>query len=395
MRARLTSTRTLLAVTAAMLLLASCGGSGSERAAVPSTTSTIPVPPPVVTATVTDGATDVPVAKPIGITVAKGTLKDVSLALGAGGTAPAPGAGVFNAGRTGWLSSANFAPHTPYRISATVLDAVGHATRRQWSFTTGAPTKELHTTLNVGDDGTYGVGMPIIVTLNSSIPDALRKSVTDRLTITSTPPVTGSWRWFTDTEMHFRPSVYWPAHTKVSLKIDFAGLDVGGGTWGVDGRTVAFGIGDSHISVVDAAAHTMTVQENGKPIRTFPISAGNDKYPTRSGIHVVNEKSQSVVMDSATVGIPRDSPDGYYETVLWDVRISNSGEFVHAAPWSVGSQGSANVSHGCVNASDADAQWFYNYTMNGDVVQVLNTPVQLEPWNGYGDWQVPYDQWAN
>ena len=138
----------------------------------------------------------------------------------------------------------------------------------------------------------------------------------------------------------------------------------------------------------------MTVQENGKPIRTFPISAGSDKYPTKSGIHVVNEKSPKVVMDSATVGIPRDSPDGYYETVLWDVRISNSGEFVHAAPWSVGSQGNENVSHGCVNASDADAEWFFNYTMNGDVVQVLNTPVQLEPWNGYGDWQVPYDQWA-
>ena len=237
--------------------------------------------------------------------------------------------------------------------------------------------------------------MPIIVKLNNPIPETLHHALTDRLVVTSTPAVTGSWRWFSDTEVHYRPSEYWPAHTKVSLKVDFAGFDAGAGTWGVDGRTVNFAIGDSHISNVDAAAHRMVVRANGAVVRDMPVSTGNDKYPTKSGTHVVNEKSKSVVMDSATVGIPRNSPDGYYETVLWDVRISNSGEFVHAAPWSTGAQGNSNVSHGCVNASVTDAEWFYNFTQTGDVVTVMNTPVQLEPWNGYGDWQVPYAQWAN
>lgn len=395
MHVRSPLTRSLVAIAAVTMLLASCGGGESKHAAPASTTTTIPVPPPTVDATVADGATNVPLAQSIGVKVTNGTIKKISLDLGKGAKAPAPGTGLVNADRTGWLSGTDFAPNTPYTISATVLDAAGKATEHAWTFTTGAPTKELHTSLNVGDNDTYGVGMPIIVTLNTAIPAALHKAVTDRLAVTSTPPVTGSWRWFSDTEVHFRPSEYWPAHTKVSLAIDFAGLDVGGGVWGVDGRTVAFAIGDSHVSLVDTAAHTMTVNENGKPIRSFPISAGNDRYPTRSGIHVVNEKSEKVVMDSATVGIPRDSPDGYYETVLWDVRISNSGEFVHAAPWSVGSQGNSNVSHGCVNASDADAQWFFGYTMTGDVVQVINSPRQLEPWNGYGDWQVPYEQWAN
>ena len=395
MRARSTLMRPLLAITAATLLLSSCGGGGSSLAAVPSTSTTIPAPKPEITATITDGAKDVPVAKAIGIKVDKGTLKNVELALGKGAAAPEPGGGVLNAKRTGWLSSANFAPRTPYRISATVLDTAGHASTHQWAFTTGAPAKELHTTLNVGDNSTYGVGMPLVVTLNNAIPEALRKSVTDRLTVTSTPSVTGAWRWFSDTEVHFRPSEYWPAQTKVSLKIDFTGLDVGGGTWGVDGRTVNFGIGDSHISVVDTATHTMTVNENGKPVKTFPISAGNDQNPTRSGIHVVNEKAQEVIMDSSTVGIPLGSANAYRLDVFWAVRISNSGEYVHAAPWSVGSQGNSNVSHGCVNASDADAEWFFNRTMNGDVVQVINSSRELEPWNGYGDWQVPYDQWAN
>jgi len=96
------------------------------------------------------------------------------------------------------------------------------------------------------------------------------------------------------------------------------------------------------------------------------------------------------VMDSATVGIPAGSPDAYKLTVHWNVRISNSGEFVHAAPWSVGSQGRRNVSHGCVNASPADATWFFKYSQLGDVVEVKNTPAKLELTNGFGDWNVPY-----
>jgi lipoprotein-anchoring transpeptidase ErfK/SrfK len=183
--------------------------------------------------------------------------------------------------------------------------------------------------------------------------------------------------------------------TKVTLTINFAGLNLGNGVWGVDGRTVNFTIGASHISTVDANTHEMTVTNNGAVVATYPVSTGRDKYPTKSGIHVVNEKDQSVIMDSATVGIPRDSPDGYYETVFWDVRISNSGEFVHAAPWSVGDQGSTNVSHGCVNLSTQNATNFFNFTQVGDVVQVVNTPDQLEPDNGYGDWQLPWAQWAN
>ncbi|HET8930389.1 MAG TPA: L,D-transpeptidase, partial [Acidimicrobiales bacterium] len=183
----------------------------------------------------------------------------------------------------------------------------------------------------------------------------------------------------------------------VHLDVDFTGLHLGNGVWGVDGRTVDFSIGDAHISTVDAGAHTMSVQVNGQVVNTFPVSTGRPgpTTETRSGVHVVNEKSPMVIMDSSTIGIPVDSPEGYKIEAEWSVRISNSGEFVHSAPWSVDSQGHANVSHGCVNASPGNAKWFYDLTQTGDVVQVVNTPRQLEPWNGYGDWQVPWDQWVN
>jgi lipoprotein-anchoring transpeptidase ErfK/SrfK len=144
---------------------------------------------------------------------------------------------------------------------------------------------------------------------------------------------------------------------------------------------------------VNANTHRMRVTSNGHTLKVLPVSTGRDKYPTTNGIHFVIEKTQDELMDSATVGIPRDSPDGYYEHVFWSVRISNSGEFVHAAPWSVGSQGHANVSHGCVNLSTADATWFYKQARRGDVVQVVGSP--KKPGNSFGvvDWNLSWAAW--
>jgi hypothetical protein len=139
----------------------------------------------------------------------------------------------------------------------------------------------------------------------------------------------------------------------------------------------------------------MHVYNNGELIKTFPVSTGRDKYPTMDGVHVAIEKAKVVTMDSATVGIPKGDPDYYYEKVYWDVRISYSGEFVHAAPWSVGEQGSTNVSHGCVNLSTENAEWFYNWARRGDIVYVFNGVRPPSPTDGgTWDWNMPWKQWV-
>lgn len=381
------------------LWLTACGGSSGKQAVPTSTTA--PTPPVEVVPTFTDGATGVALDAKLGLLVQNGTLTDVSLqatapAEAAPTTLPPVPTGAIVADGAGWEIQGGFAPHTAYTVAAKVNDLRGTPSSKDFHFTTGGPVAELHTTLNVGNDGVYGVGMPIIVQLSHPISEDRRAALLERLTVTTAPAATGGWRWFSDSEVHWRPEVYWATGTKVSLDIAFSGFDAGDGVWGVDGRTVNFGIGDAHISTVDTTTHQMVVMNNGEVVRSFPVSTGIDnRFPTKSGIHVVNEKAEHVIMDSATVGIPRDSPDGYYQDVYWNVRISNSGEFVHSAPWSVGSQGYANVSHGCVNAAPADAEWFYHFTQNGDVVQVSGSSEQLQPWNGYGDWQIPFDQWVN
>jgi lipoprotein-anchoring transpeptidase ErfK/SrfK len=137
----------------------------------------------------------------------------------------------------------------------------------------------------------------------------------------------------------------------------------------------------------------LTVTENGAVIKTFPMSSGKDEFPTMSGKHLVLGKSPKVVMDSRTNGIPLDSPDGYLEDVFWDTQISSTGEYVHAAPWSVNSQGRRNVSHGCINISTANAEWFFNWSQRGDVVEVTGTPRPPNNDISVVDWKLGYDEW--
>ena len=102
---------------------------------------------------------------------------------------------------------------------------------------------------------------------------------------------------------------------------------------------------------------------------------------------MIIEKFDSKRMNSETVGITGDSAEAYnIDDVQWAMRLTYSGEFIHAAPWSVGSQGYANVSHGCTGMSTENAGWLYAMTRRGDVVEYTGTDRPMTLDNGYGDW---------
>jgi hypothetical protein len=138
------------------------------------------------------------------------------------------------------------------------------------------------------------------------------------------------------------------------------------------------------------------IKKNGKVIKEMPLSMGKGgirKYTTTNGLHLTMGREYLTVMDSSTTGCGPGCADYYREDVYWTVRISDSGEYEHSAPWSVGSQGSENVSHGCINLSPANAIWFYNFSYRGDIVQVTGTDRELEPGNGWGYWQESWKDW--
>ena len=231
--------------------------------------------------------------------------------------------------------------------------------------------------------------MPVIVQFDVAVTD--KASIERHLSVQSSPQQAGAWHWISDNEVHWRPRTYWQPGTQVTVDADINSIPAGRGVFGQLSRTTSFTVGDAMVSKVDVSRHTMQVFRNGTLLRTIPVSAGKPGFTTRSGTKVIIEKFREKRMDAATTGISRDDPEYYnIEDVEYAMRVTYSGEFLHAAPWSVGSQGSANVSHGCVGMSTADAAWLYNLTKRGDVVEVTGSDRYMTLTNGYGDWNASF-----
>jgi lipoprotein-anchoring transpeptidase ErfK/SrfK len=292
-----------------------------------------------------------------------------------------------------WTPDAQLAYGTTYTLTATAKNADDEKAKASATFTTVTP--ETLSTPSIGplDGTTVGVGMPIRVYFDQAVSD--KAAVESHLKVTSSTPTDGVWNWVNDSEVHFRPSTYWPADSDVTLDADLYGVGFGDGIWGEKDRSVSFHVGDKHISIADAGAHTLTVYSDDQVVQTFPMSAGSDANPTRNGVHVVTEALRNITMDSSTFGLAVDAPGGYRADVEYAVRISNNGEFVHAAPWSVAQQGSSNVSHGCINLSPERAAWFFDFARPGDVVEVKNSigPQLSEADGDISDWTLSWDEW--
>jgi lipoprotein-anchoring transpeptidase ErfK/SrfK len=338
------------------------------------------------------GATSVPLDSPVTVTDTAGTLAAVKVVSAAGAVVP----GAVSATTGAWRSAGALAPGTTYTVSATVTAGRVSASHSS-TFTTLTPVATVTANVFPSEGMTVGVGQPLVLYFNHDVAStAVQKAIESRLTIAMSTPVAGGWYWFSDHELHFRPQAYWPANETVRVTGDLNGIDVGGGEWTGGSILDTFAIGNSRVSYANLQSEEMTVTENGRTLYTFPISGGRPQYPTMNGTHIVMDRESVVHMVSSTVGIPVHSPNGYDEYVYDDVHISDSGEYVHAAPWSVSSQGVTNVSHGCINLSTAHALTFYNLSRVGDVVVVTGSP-RPAVWGDHGvmDWSGPtWSQWT-
>ncbi|MGW1749842.1 Ig-like domain-containing protein [Streptomyces sp. NPDC002092] len=306
-------------------------------------------------------------------------------------------AGELSADGTHWHSTSPLAANAHYTVRVSTEDEDGAPGRKVLTFDTSIPTTKKRLNVKFGpDSGEYGVGQPVTAQLDQPVRDRAQRAIVERaLRVDSVPTVQGAWHWVDDKELHYRPKDYWPAHATVQVHSNLDGIKVGDRLWGARSKPLKLTIGDSLIAVTDAAAHSMTVYKNGEDIRELPVTTGKPGFETRNGVKVVLGKQSFVRMRSATVGIAEGSSDSYDLPVYWATRLTWSGEYVHAAPWSVGSQGYANVSHGCTGMSTANAEWFFNTVHEGDVVKVINSNGEtMEPFgNGFGDWNLTWKNW--
>ncbi|HEX6443910.1 MAG TPA: Ig-like domain-containing protein [Streptosporangiales bacterium] len=381
-----------VAALACLVLTASCtpatgqgdgGHGGASRSGTPAPKRTGPIS---VHITPADHAEAVAPNKPITVRVNGGAIESLTVESGKGGGKVT---GKTAADGSSWQSSGTLHPSASYTVTVHAKNDARTA-RAKASFTTLTPRRSVKAAIAPLDGSVVGVGQPIGVYLTEPAKD--RAAVERALTVRTDRDVTGVWHWFSSTELHFRPQTYWPAHTKVTLHADLAGVKAAPGVWGVQDRTIRFTVGARHSSVVDARTHRMTVRSGDEVVKRYPVSTGRPQYPTKSGVHVVMGKADPYTMRSSTWGVT--GAGAYVTTVRYAVRISNSGEFVHAAPWSAGQQGRNNVSHGCVNLSTSRAKWFYDFSQPGDIVTVVGTKATLQPTNGFGDWNVSWPDWV-
>ncbi len=111
-----------------------------------------------------------------------------------------------------------------------------------------------------------------------------------------------------------------------------------------------FTVGRDQVSTVDAKTKKMTVERDGKVIKTLPITAGAPGTETYNGTMVVSEKHTVTRMNSDMVGF-----GGEYDIkdVPHAMRLSTSGTFIHGNYWSGRPTfGSVNASHGCIGLFD-------------------------------------------
>lgn len=224
-----------------------------------------------------------------------------------------------------------------------------------------------------------GVAHPVVVTFSAPVTD--RHAAEQAIDVKSMPAMTGKFDWLGNDVVQWVPDRFWPAHSTVALS--------------VGNLSTNFATGPKVVGVASISDHTFTVTidgiDAGPPSAlpaphhrprwgeegVFPASMGRHEYPTPVGIYTVLAKERSVTMDSSTVGIPTDAPDGYLLDVDYAVRITSRGLFVHSAPWAVNSLGYENVSHGCINLSPEDAEWYFNTVNVGDPVIVQENSLEV------------------
>ncbi|MFH8840250.1 Ig-like domain-containing protein [Streptomyces sp. NPDC017868] len=346
-----------------------------------------------------NGAQNASINNDAKVTVAEGKLTEVTMTSAEGVAVQ----GEIAADGLSWKPSGPLKRATVYKIAATATDAEGLEAHENSSFTTVSQANSFIGNFTPEDGSTVGVGMPVSINFNKAISN--KKAVQSGITVTSSSGQEVVGHWFNSTRLDFRPDAYWTEGSTVTLKLNLDGVEGADGVFGVQQKTVTFKIGRNQVSIVDVATKTMKVQQDGKTIKTIPVSAGSPENTTYNGQMVISEKFKETRMNGATVGFTDDDGKGEYDIkdVPHAMRLSTSGTFIHGNYWGARSIfGSVNTSHGCVGLADVKgagdpnqtAAWLFDHSLIGDVVIVKNSNDKtIKPDNGLNGWNMSWSEW--
>jgi lipoprotein-anchoring transpeptidase ErfK/SrfK len=376
---------------AAALVLAGCAGTGIGFSGGETASSAAYVAPTLKL------AKPAPWNAPLTVKPSKGTLLSVIVT---DTSSHLQLIGSLDSGKTTWTSDARPDSGSTYAVQAVVVDETKTSTV---SATAKVATQPASATMKFGfqpgSQQTVGVNAPIVIRFAHKVTD--RADVEKALTVSTTKPVVGAWHWISGSELHFRPQVEWPAHTTVRVQASFDGLQMSATRYGAKDVDYQFTVGDKHETIVNDKTHTFVFKVNGVTKYVWQTSLGKAEYETRTGNYIVLEKDKVREMTScaAKITCDKNNPEYYDLKVQWDTRLSWSGTFIHAAPWD-SHLGFADVSHGCIHLTLANAETYYGTAQYGDIVRVLNTSRKIDDLltaqdPGASDWNITWANWVS
>ncbi|GAA3031602.1 L,D-transpeptidase [Streptomyces glomeratus] len=346
-----------------------------------------------------DGSDNASINNAAKVTVAKGVLSEVTMTTASGTSV----AGQISADKKSWAPSGQLERATTYKVAVTAKDSAGREAHENASFTTVAPAHSFIGNFTPESGSTVGVGMPVSINFDKAITN--KAAVQKAITVTSSSGQEVVGHWFGANRLDFRPEQYWKEGSTVTMKLNLDGVEGTSGVYGVQQKTVTFRIGRNQVSYVDAKTKQMKVTQDGRTVKTIPISAGAPDHTTYQGQMVISEKFTQTRMNGATVGFKDSDGKGEYDIkdVPHAMRLTTSGTFIHGNYWGSPSVfGSVNTSHGCVGIQDqkgakdpgTPGAWFYSHSIVGDVVVVSNTGDRtVSPDNGLNGWNMSWAQW--
>ncbi|MFF8604852.1 Ig-like domain-containing protein [Streptomyces sp. NPDC015346] len=329
--------------------------------------------------------------RPVTVTATDGTLAVVKVADADGGVL----AGRTAVGGASWVSDRKAAPGTSYTVEITARSAGGRETTSRSSFSIPEADRVNKLTLAPGKNTTVGIAQPLSIVFDR--PVTHKADVERQLKVTTSNGTEGSWGWLKDwsgrDRVDWRPRAYWKPGTKVTLDATLDGTDSGGGWFTRDYRSGFTVDATARVVKVDLDRKRLTVERDGRAVRTILVSGGTPGGDKRSwrGTAVLMAKEGTINMNSETVGLG----DAYDKMVDHSMRLTWSGMYAHAAPWNARYFGRANMSSGCIGMSAADAASFYASVRPGDPFEITgaDTKGTVAPGNGYGAWNVSWEQW--
>ncbi|MFQ4147802.1 Ig-like domain-containing protein [Arthrobacter sp. LAPM80] len=353
-------------------------------AAIPATIDLSPAP----------GAESVNPAAAVAAEVMNGTVVSAVLKESASGTVTE---GTLNANGRSWVSNAPLKFDTAYTLDVTAIDSARFTSKKVSTFTTIPSSHEADAVIFPNADATVGVAQPL--QFKFSEPVLNKEAVEKAIKITTSTGQPGAFRWYSDTLLRYRGADYWPANSKINVDIQLFGLDLGNGMIGNFNKNYNVNIGNKVVMEADTAAMVVNIYVNDQLTKTYPATMGDEAFPSASGyIVLTSDKQRNATFKASTIGLKPGDPGDYGSVdVEFATRLTYSGIFIHqATPSAMPYLGVKNLSHGCIGLSAEGAGWVFGNMGAGDIVHTVGTPNEtIAPTDGFGDWNIPFDQYAS